>query len=166
MVNQQATPFEVGWFLGILEGEGSLGLYWNQARKQIYPTCTIVNTEHGIIEEALRIVNLMGVGGYVKQYDRKHLRPEAQHWKDRWDFYVWGIKRTHGLLSVLLPVWTCPTLKRTKAGLIMEFCQSRLGKPANSLGRYCESEVQIYERFCALNGKSPETTRALRTVAE
>ena len=158
MDNQQATPFELGFLLGIIEGEGSIGLYWNEARKQIFPTVTIVNTELRLIEAAHHVLDKIPVGNFIKQYDRKH--HGRKHWKERFDLYVWGIKRDYKLLDVLLPLWMIPTLKRKKAEVVYEFCKSRLSHPVPENGRYTDREFELLEQFKVLRGQSPETTRS------
>lgn len=146
LANQQVTQFELGWLLGFIEGEGSVGLYWNQTRKQIYPVVVLVNTEHSLIEEASRILHLIGVGNYVKGHT---MTGKKAHWKKRYDIYISGIKRCNALIEKLLPVWTTETAKRSKAGLVSEFCRSRLSNPTPQCGRYTLREHELIDLFRA-----------------
>ncbi len=155
MDNQQATPFEIGWLLGIIEGEGSLGLYWNQVRKQIYPVIHIINTDKVLIDEAIRILYRIGAGGHVLSSTENKM----PHWKRRYDLHVVGIKRLAKLLPRLLEYWTIPTIKRHKANMILEFCLSRLSNPVPENGRYTNREHEIMNDFYALKGKSSEAIR-------
>lgn len=157
MVNQQATQFELGWLMAFLEGEGSVGLYWNQIRKQIYPTMTFVNTERPLLEKCGLILKKLGVGHFF--YHHKMTGAKA-HWKDRMDVHVNGIKRLHRLLEAILPLWDTHTVKRQKAQLILEFCKSRLSNPSPENGRYTNREFELLKQFMLLTGKSSETTRS------
>jgi len=157
MVNQQATQFELGWLMAFLEGEGSLGLYWNKVRKQIYPSMVFVNTERPLLEKCGKILGKLGVGHYF--YHHKMSGKKA-HWKDRMDVHVNGIKRLERLLPNLLPLWDTHTVKRQKAVLVLEFCRSRLSHPVPENGRYNNREMELLKQFIILNGKSPETTRS------
>jgi len=156
-VNQQATQFELGWLMAFLEGEGSLGLYWNTERRQIYPTMTFVNTERPLLERCGGILNKLGVGHFF--YHHK-MNGKLAHWKDRMDVHVNGIKRLHRLLELILPLWDTHTVKRDRAKLVFEFCKSRLSNPVPENGRYTNREFELLEQFIRLNGKTPETTRS------
>lgn len=155
MDNQQATEFELGWLMGFIEGEGAIGLYWNQIRMQIYPVIILVNTEKPLINEANRILKAMGVGNYVKPHK---ITSSKANWKDRYDIYISGIKRCNKLISLLLPFWTIASPKRKRAQLVQEFCQSRLSHPIPEKDRYTLREHEILKEFQAFNRRTSEAT--------
>lgn len=73
MDNQQAIPSEaeLGWFAGIIDGEGWIGLQKRLQRHWVTykPTLRITNTDANIIEKAQDIWLKLGVNGHL--YDNE-----------------------------------------------------------------------------------------------
>ena len=69
----------------------------------------------------------------------------------RWN--VVGVKRVRRVLEVLLPYLY---IKRRQAVLVLEYCDSRLGRPYGEAVN--ERDLEIREQVCALNtkGKNPQ----------
>lgn len=147
--NQQVTTFEIGWLIGFIEGEGSLGLYWGAARNQIRPVLMITNTDYALVEYGMSIIHKMGVGCFIYKHTMNKL---PRHWKQRYDIHVHGIKRLGKFLEMLIPLWPIDTIKKRKAKIVLEFCQSRLTNPLVRRGhgsretRYTQEEHEIFER--------------------
>lgn len=156
--NQQATPYELGWLVAIIEGEGSVGLYWNSARKQLQVRLTITNTDKALIDYAAEIIRKVGVNPFIYDHNRKRQQP---NWKQRYDIHVEGIKRNRAFLATLLPHWYPETVKRRRAAICLGFCESRLSHPKfhgrGGRTKYTTGEIAMYSRIKQLNGESSET---------
>jgi len=149
MDNQQATPFELGWLLGIIEGEGCIGLYPGSGGRVIHPLVRITNTDQLLIANACRILEKAGVGHHVRS---STFRPRGI----RHDISIGGFMRIRTLLRLLMPEWK-PSDKRQRAERVLQFCESRLSKRADIASRlrkvpYCEKELELYR----LDRESPQ----------
>jgi len=155
--NQQATPYEFGWLVGLIEGEGSIGLYWNSTRKQIAVRLTITNTDKSLIDYAAEIMRKVGVNPFVYDHRRKRQMP---HWKVRYDIHLEGIKRHAAFLSKVLPFWFPDTIKRQRAEICLAFCKERLSHPKfhgdPGHAKYTTRELALFGRIKELYGESSE----------
>lgn len=156
--NQQATPYELGWLIGLIEGEGSVGLYFNSARKQIQPRLTITNTDKQLIDFAADIIRKVGINPFIYNRRGMILKP---HWKTRFDIQMEGIKRSGKFYDAILPFWMPDSLKRKKAAIVRDFCVARLSHPEfhgrGQSYKYTTAELALYRSIKALNGESSET---------
>jgi hypothetical protein len=60
---QERLAFDIGWVVGIIEGEGSILL--TKKPRGMYPSIQIGNCNQGVIDRLVRILNQVGVGCYV-----------------------------------------------------------------------------------------------------
>jgi hypothetical protein len=71
MDNQQATPIDLAYFAGIIDGEGWIGLQKHIVPKNkciaYSPHFRVTNTDLNIIGRIQGILNLMGINPYLKQ---------------------------------------------------------------------------------------------------
>lgn len=94
------TPEEIAWVSGILEGEGSFGVYRKQCIVQLNMTDEDIVT---------RVCDIFGVGT-VKEYN--HTQP------NRKDFWKWRIGHAHDVLFVLKTI--LPWLGRRRSARARE----------------------------------------------
>lgn len=73
--NQQetATESEIAWLAGIIEGEGTVALSCWQRKPGVKPKIgteiKLYNTDSGLINKAIEIVNKLGINPYISQRD-------------------------------------------------------------------------------------------------
>ena len=121
---QERSLFKIGYLLGIIDGEGHLGLrhQWQKGGTvQISPVLQIVNCSE-------ELINL--VGGYMKDLGlpvymirRKSYRPNQ---RDTYSILLKGMKRLSRVLDVILKY---PFIKSKRAELMKEYINYRLGSP-------------------------------------
>lgn len=78
MDNQQATEAELGWFAGIIDGEGWLGFTITHSKdakyKQAKLELRVNNTDPAIIDKCVYVMRKMGVNPYRRVYKTAHVR--------------------------------------------------------------------------------------------
>ncbi len=157
MDNQQVRPFELGWLAGIIEGEGTIGLYYRHDHKVYTPTVSVTNTDYAIIERTAEIIKAAKVGVLVQGHKMTVLNPK---WADRKDVIVAGHKRTSKLLPLLIPYMV--GVKKYKAMAVAAFSLSRLAQPGGGRRRggvpYSPRERRLVELALNLNGNPNEYT--------
>ena len=144
MDNQQPSisAFELGWFCGIIDGEGCIGL-WSRGGKrssEYKPGVRMSNTSKDIIDAYCSVLDRLGVGYHVTYYDRGGNR------KEYWNVSVEGFKRLSKLLPYIKDALVC---KRKQATLVWEWCESRTSKQFKM--SYTERELAIPTLVAALN---------------
>lgn len=145
MDNQQPsiTAFEFGWFCGIIDGEGCIGL-WSRGgdRKSEYkPGVRMANTSRPIIDAFTSVLDRLDVSYHITHY---HPRKETQ--KEYWNVTVEGFKRLNKLLPV---VKDCLVEKKPQAQLLWEWIDLRSKKWHRS--EYTERELEIPKLISSLN---------------
>ena len=164
MDNQQATPAELGWLAGILDGEGYVALATRFQRGRTnknYISCIeISNTEPNLLLKVRDITTKLGVNLHVKEHkpaktgNRVVFKLECHRFP--------GVK---AILEATLPYLTC---KAKRAKLILDFIESRQARkfsntPYNDGERALVYAVQDLTR----SGESSQTTReTLRKPAQ
>lgn len=181
MGNQQATDFEIGWFAGIVDGEGWLGMsleteHWyregkHTRQKSIKVELKIPNCDPAIIEKSAMIMRKLGINPY--------LRTVAQQKGMKRPVYEVSTKRMTALETVLPPIRDYLTgSKQQRTDLILRFIHLRkhnpgAPNPAYADGRtgrygprtirpYTVEELELAEQCRVLQDRSgaSETTRA------
>ena len=105
------NPYEVGYFAGMLDGEGSISLVRSYAKRTggryVYPLVRISNTDPAVINWLARI----GVGSKVHTY-RHEGRKEVAH-------VAWACGE-----AIVILRWIEPYLivKRDRARLVLDLC--------------------------------------------
>ena len=145
MDNQQPSisAFEFGWFCGIIDGEGCIGL-WSRggSRKFEYkPGLRLANTDDAIIESFCSVLDRLNVGYHITQY-----KPRSSTTKGYKTVSVEGFKRLKNLLPVIKDALVS---KRQQANLVWEWVESRDKKWHRSA--YSKEELQIPKKVAELN---------------
>jgi hypothetical protein len=95
---------DLAYLAGIIDGEGTIGLYWHKARDSYRVKIYVVNTCKNLIDWLGSVF-----GGYV--YERKH-----NQWKTRYEWHLG--EDSMDLLESLIPYLK---VKKGQANVILEF---------------------------------------------
>lgn len=154
MGNQQVNPdYEIGWLVGILDGEGwfILGKATNHPSKKIryVPTVGVNSTDESIVKELSRILDKYQIGYWIKKREFK-----KKIWKDQWILVIRGFKRVKKILPLVKDKLIC---KSKPANLIFSFIKYRESLDYNEA--YSKEEEKFYLEAKRLNqkGKTPTT---------
>lgn len=82
------SDFDLGWFVGILEGEGSISCRYNNKSGYLCAELTVSSTDEDVIDHLDKIYP--GKSKYVKVY--------KNHYKTQ---FVWAVTSRQGMRSVL-----------------------------------------------------------------
>jgi len=140
---------EWAYLAGLIDGEGSISIGWNSARRNWSPRLTIYNTSRELLEN---IRTLLGRGYIVtvnfKNSSFKHNRP----------VYQFGLSRYFDMIQVLKGVMPYLKLKRKHAELMLKFLHIMVNKkwkckPGTSrrVKDTPGEEVEIYRELKKLN---------------
>lgn len=145
----QATEAELGWFAGMLEGEGCIS-FFRQIRKkhdQLHLMVQITNTDINIIDKLIEILNKCEISWYVREkkvYSKKHSQ-------------CWFIEcRQQEMLRKTLETFI-PYMhgaKKAKAKLLLSFLNKRFEKYQKTgkyNTRYSEEELSLIPRDSTFN---------------
>lgn len=149
MDNQQGTvtDIEIGWIVGIFEGEGCFRLSKTQDN-QFKPMLIMSNTNFEIIEEFVRIVSKLNVGCYIctpkvyKAYKKPLKRVEIN-----------GILKVKKFLDFFLPHFHC---RHSQAKILKDFVDLRLSKDHKE--PYGSDEYSLYYILKELNKRGTDTS--------
>lgn len=135
-----ATEAELGWFAGMLEGEGCI-TFFKQARKNgkfnIICGVQITNTDIVIIDKLVEILNKCDLSWYIRNkkiYSKNHTQC----------FYIEC--RQQEMLRKSLEIFI-PFMygqKKSKARLVLEYLNKRIGKYGNI--PYTSDEISMIPR--------------------
>jgi hypothetical protein len=144
MDNQQPsiTQFKMGWFCGIIDGEGCLGI-WKRGgeRLDFKPGFKLANTSRPIIDAFCSVLDRLECPYHVTHYP-----PRSKTTKEYWAVSIEGFKRLEKVLPVIKDLLV---EKRAQAQLIYEWLESR--KPKWHRAEYSERELEIVQLLKALN---------------
>ena len=161
MGNQQATASEIGWLAGIVDGEGHIGLSYNNMKRRIL-TCRfdfqIVNTDQELIDKVVLILRKMGVNPHIRE--RVH---KKSTWATNTIVTVPRLPNVEKILSVLHEHLT--GVKKEKANLMLALLRSRLKKypSRGAYDDYEQSLVDAYrETYVGMCGASTTAREALK----
>lgn len=142
---------DLAWLAGIWDGEGTCSLYGNREKngsRKIKPRFSMGNTDLGIINRALKIVNMLGVNPYI--YNRQ---PKKKQHKACTYFVINKREDITIVLEAILPYMTGE--KKEKAKLVLHFCKSRIKQKTknnrNDLAKYTPEELDLYEQSRVLH---------------
>ena len=125
-----ATPYELGWLAGFIDGEGTLQLplrtRHGRIAEYLQPTIAVVNTDWVASQKTLEIM-----GGSMREQ-----RPGLYSVK------LCGVRQVAMLLTILLPYLTA---KRTRAELLIEYAKIRQGRPGRAT--YGDAEWNLFRDF-------------------
>ena len=108
--NQQRSIEErLCWLGGIIDGEGCITAgagHTKTGHGKIYkhrryiPLISIVNTDEKLINEAIKILDEVGIGRWVNYRTATKGHPT---WKPKWEIMITGMKRCAKAANILLP---------------------------------------------------------------
>ena len=132
MGNQvRSMEARMGWFGGIVDGEGCITATANPSSKrqknpfgQIQPKLTMWNTDMSLIEEYIAILDEMKVTYYMMTQ-----KPRAKNHKVAYRVEIHGMKRLTKVLPLIIPYLIS---KKQKGIDLLAFCESRLSRPPNT----------------------------------
>jgi hypothetical protein len=126
------------WLVAIYEAEGSFILSENY-RGNITPKIELDNTNEKIINKIVKTLYSLQCSWYVKDYDRGK-KPFTK-------ITIQGIKRCKRFLTII-NTWRSNKINQ-KCKLILDYCNIRLSKTANS--PYDQEERNIKLQFASIN---------------
>jgi hypothetical protein len=143
--NQQGT--DLAWLAGILDGEGSIGLYKNGNGKN-YVRVTITNTDPLMYVAIKKILHhhLIPVYIIMDGQDRD------KGWRDKWRMAFTGNTAPTRLLTTILPFLIS---KKEEAELALEYIRSRSSYPKFTKAPLTERELWIVGRMKELKQGRP-----------
>jgi len=123
---QQRKENLLFWLGGIIDGEGMVTIIKRSSSKVKQngwnPRVAIVNTDLIIINQAIELLDYLGIPHYV-QSKKNNRHPE---WKIKYEIIIQGIKRCYNSLPKLIPYLVG---KKHKAENLLKFCDRRLKLP-------------------------------------
>ena len=165
--NPQANPVEIGWLVGMIEGEGSFVMNRANYQRQIQARMMWSNTDAEIVQRFISILDKLKVRRHVCN-NRRNSRLGK---KPRTDVQVYRYIDVVRLMDVVLP-WMTPGIKKERALCVDRFVRSRLAQlnasdPKRNLLRgwnnqqraYTPEQQSILEHFQSLR-ESPREQRS------
>ncbi len=128
--------YDMGWVIGIFEGEGSASLVLARNQNQILPRISIANKDQAIIERVVEVLNNHKVPCYV--YHKKDL---CTH------IIISGAKRVKTFLEFAGP-WVYGD-KKLKCALTLEWINSRFSGSRTS--PYTQYQWWLFKELRRLN---------------
>jgi len=159
-VNQQAKAVDLAWLAGLVDGEGTIGLYKYMCGKSLVckPRFQICTTSPRLVKRVLEILEPLGFKLYVNQAEQ---RPQ---WKERYTIVACKHETCE---QIILMLYDYLVEKKPQADLLLGYLRSRHGKLGNGKG-YSEKELATVEALKETNFRgvnfprlpeSSETTR-------
>lgn len=152
-VNQQGTlplsdDFKTGWLVAAIESEGTLTISKGSSRYGNHwrPMIRIDNTKIKYIERAANFASDLGIAQYIR-----HSYPRRGNHKAIHAMFIYGVKRVHNALAILLPYFCS---KAELAELVYEACNLRLSHPMtyrNQSRGWEQEELNIISKIRLLN---------------
>ncbi|RLF66126.1 MAG: hypothetical protein DRN30_02720 [Thermoplasmata archaeon] len=149
MENEKASPFEIGWLAGIIDGEGCFTIRLLKRKTKYYgvrirvePRLSIVNTNEEMINKIISIFEKIGIKKYGKNLRK---RKEA---KDQIvvTIYTTGLKK-------LLPLIKDICIKKGEIEIIEEVIKFQEEKKRGKWGRHIHYTVEDLEYLYNLRNK-------------
>lgn len=146
---QEILPEELAYLGGLIDGEGSVGIYTTTHRSKtpggkdamrVKPSISFANTEKALVDEYCRILDRLNVPYHVSHRASQGRNAES------WQVSTTGMKRTIKLLPYLAEC--CRGKKRLQALDLIEYCNLRMADwhAAPFTTRQIELIEQIYAR--------------------
>ncbi len=140
--NQQGTNPWIAWMAGVVDGEGSIGIYDRKLKGTNYINwsirITITNTNIAMLDKFKEILDRCGLAYYVAE-NQKHGKPS---WRPRWQMLFTGFSRAYLFLKLIEPYLVA---KKCEVDLALEFLESRMSHTRNT--PYTERELEIIQEL-------------------
>lgn len=153
--NQQVTDTHIAWLAGIVDAEGSIGLYQN-GNGTHYVRVTITNTDLLMKDAIEAILEACSIAVYIQSGTQARKK-----WKPRWQMVFAGHTKPRALLELVLPYLVT---KRREAELALEFIVSREAKRYRNRkdSRWVRAPLTKRERYIVDEVKRLKSVRHLR----
>lgn len=143
------SDVEKGILVGLIEGEGSLGLRVNNPKSSkriyLYPYIKISNTDFSLLEWVKVVVKVGKI--YTSEYRTGFSKKKIG------DYLVVGLVNVSSLLRVLQPYFISDRRKKT-VQLLIEFCEIRMASwNKGGTHPYSKREITIFKKVRELNRK-------------
>ena len=148
MDNQQERSFNIGWFVGALESEGSLSLtkgHRNKLGFRYTPMVMIVNSSDDFINSCRLVLEKLDMPYYV--YKRRQTNGIVKSKRGIVCIQISGHKRCKKFLEFFMPLMK---VKYRQAVTLLNFVNYRLSVPYTT--PYGEIEEQYRQQMKELNG--------------
>lgn len=158
MDNQQPkSQYELGWLVGMIEGEGWMILNRQLLPSKNYryvPVIGMNSTSKILAEEMARIIKSLGVGVWIGEKHTKNPK-----WSDQVVLNVRGFQRCKKLLEEIIPYLL---LKKEQGILLRDYIEYRskmnCKQPCGEIEeRYWKKIQQLNEKGKRFNDYTPET---------
>ncbi len=136
---QERLAFDIGWLIGIIDGEGCFSLCKRHDRKELSfePRFQITNTNLEIIDKVQLILTRLNIQYSVQKYKSKS--GKIVH-----NIVIAGLGRLKIFLDVLYPYFDC---RLSQANLLKEFVDLRLSKMKEPYGNDENSIAKLLAEF-------------------
>lgn len=135
--------------VGILDGEGSIGIWIDTKSKYLHPLVTISNNYIPLLEWLVRV---FGIGSFGRVHGRT---------------FQWRIVAINDILQFLRLLLPYLKIKRRQAELLIEYCelekQNIMEYVSNNKRPYSPRQWEIYEELKKLNKRGPRAAPPLKT---
>ncbi|MDE1766564.1 MAG: LAGLIDADG family homing endonuclease [Thaumarchaeota archaeon] len=141
MDNPQATPYEIGYLAGLIDGEGCIAIQ-KTSGNSFGINLKITNTDEHIIEKAQSIMLKIGVNPLI----RDRVNTNNPQWRGWMEVYLTKKDNIKKVLEIVLPYLVG---KYPRAIMMLRFIDKSIDRE------------DAYWQMKAMNkkGESPETTR-------
>lgn len=146
------TEIERAWLAGIIDGEGSISLFSHQEKSgsiKIKPVVNFVNTDLGIVNEALSILHKAGCKPYI--VNRRQSIKNQRH-KDVVEVKVSAIPEVKKFLDIVVPYLKGE--KKHRAEILLRYVNRRNEKFQNGDYSYDQDDWEDVKEI-----RSSQTTR-------
>ena len=137
------TLDELGWLAGIVDGEGTIGLYRQHkgVNYRFAVTLIIPSTDPAIILKARRILWEIVEDDTVRVMN---VKARLAHHKPQWRINVTTRLGLYKVLDAILPYLSG---KAPKAELVKQWCQQRLLAPRGRKNKLTDKDIALAEQF-------------------
>lgn len=152
-INRQSAGNEsrLAWFIGFVDGEGSLMLQKRRAKhgSHLCPEIQVNNTHKETVDYISDLLKNLDIGHHVQiRYDKKNRKHKVQY-----SIRIAGMKRVNRFLNIFNEYFIT---KKVQADLLQKFITYRLSVPCNT--PYGEKEYIIYDNIRIANRLGPPET--------
>jgi hypothetical protein len=139
LLKGNCTEREVGYLIGIFDGEGATGISLSKRGdyQYLHPFFTISNTDEELMKR------LSGMLGTKYSVNREKPKRKTQ--------YIIRLNAIRDILEVLQRIESYLIVKRRQASLVIEFCKSRLEQEKRGFRSFTSREWEIYLETKKLN---------------
>jgi hypothetical protein len=180
MDNQQATLTDanIAWLAGIIEGEGSLAMnaYDRKDRGsnlKVQTSIMVYNTDAGIINQVLAVIDSMGVSYYVKEREQKPMKHEGGYYMPTSSMLcvlVKSLSNSVKLLTAIRP-WLYGD-KAARADIMLRYLTRRVAKIEANGGNHrnlkmdAEDFSSVAEFYTITKRSNPNTVKRVLNELE